>query len=113
MATLSGFWLLSGVIALANVERAAAVLPAQALSPSVATLLVIGGAWIDILLGAAVLVRPLARPACGGMVAVSLAYLVAGSALTPALWSDPLGPLLKVLPAIVLALVTMVMLEER
>jgi len=113
VATLSAFWLLSGVIALANVERAAAVLPAQALSPSVATLLVIGGAWIDILLGATVLVRPLARPACGGMVAVSLAYLVAGSALTPALWSDPLGPLLKVLPAIVLALVTMAMLEER
>lgn len=113
VATLAGFWLLSGVIALADVERAAAVLPAQALSPAGAALLVIGGAWIDILLGAMVLVRPLARAACVGMAAVSMAYLLAGSVLVPALWSDPLGPLIKIPPAIVLALVTMAMLEER
>lgn len=113
VAILSLFWLLSGFIALANVERAAAVLSAQVITPAAAKLLVVGGAWVDILLGATVLVGPLARRACAGMVAVSLAYLVAGSVLTPALWSDPLGPLLKVLPAIILALVTMAVLEER
>ena len=32
---------------------------------------------------------------------------------TPTLWSDPLGPFIKVLPSIVLALVTLALLEER
>ncbi|MCY7387091.1 MAG: DoxX-like family protein, partial [Burkholderiales bacterium] len=75
--------------------------------------LVVGGAVIDILLGAAILHRRFAPFACRGMVAVSAVYLVAGSVLTPGIWLDPLGPFVKVLPAMVLAVVTMAVLEER
>ena len=35
-------------------------------------------------------------------VAVSLAYLAGGTLIAPELWADPLGPLVKVVPAIVL-----------
>jgi hypothetical protein len=47
------------------------------------------------------------------MVGMTLVYLAAGSMVTPALWLDPLGPFVKVLPAMMLALVTMAVLEER
>ena len=47
------------------------------------------------------------------MVLLSPAYLVAATALTPTLWLDPLGPLVKVVPSIVLALVALAILDER
>jgi hypothetical protein len=48
-----------------------------------------------------------------GMIAVSLAYLGGGTLIEPALWLDPLGPLVKVLPSIMLTLAALAMLEER
>ena len=113
VATLSLFWLLSGLIGALSVDRAAAVLPSSVGSFQIAKMLVLGGTTVDILLGAAILNRPTARLACMGMFATSIAYLVAGTVLTPALWLDPLGPFLKVLPAMLLAAVTWVVLEER
>jgi hypothetical protein len=47
------------------------------------------------------------------MIVMTLLYLAAGSILAPALWIDPLGPFVKTLPAMVLALATSVVLEER
>jgi hypothetical protein len=47
------------------------------------------------------------------MLAVSLAYLAGASLLEPALWLDPLGVLVKVLPSILLTLVALATLDER
>jgi hypothetical protein len=47
------------------------------------------------------------------MIAVSLAYLAGGTVLEPSLWLDPLGPMVKVLPSILLTLATLATLEER
>ncbi len=47
------------------------------------------------------------------MIAVSLAYLAGGTLIEPTLWLDPLGPLVKVLPSILLTLATLAVLEER
>jgi hypothetical protein len=44
---------------------------------------------------------------------VSLLYLLLGTALRPGLWLDPLGPLAKVLPVLVLHLVALAILDER
>ena len=43
----------------------------------------------------------------------ALAYLAAATVMMPGLWGDPLGPLVKVGPAIALALVGLAILEER
>ena len=59
------------------------------------------------------LVRRFAAPALIGMIALSLAYLAAATVLAPGLWADPLGPLVKVVPSIVLALVALAILDER
>ena len=113
VAVLAAFWLASGAIALWDVERAARVLPAEVLPMGAARTLVVAGAVLDILLGLAVLVRATAKVACAGMIATTVAYLVAGSVLTPGLWLDPLGPFVKVVPAAMLALLTLPLLEER
>lgn len=113
VATLSAFWLASGIVGLLDVDRAARAIPSDAVPAGLAPLLVIVGALIDVALGIAILVRPVARMACIGMVATSLAYLAAGTLLTPGLWLDPLGPFVKVVPAMMLAVAAAALLEER
>ena len=108
--TLSAFWIASGLIGLARSEAAGAVLAGRI---EHAANLVLIGALADIALGLALLWRPWARAACFGMIALTGAYLVAGTLLTPHLWADPLGPLVKTLPAALLALVCAALLEER
>jgi uncharacterized protein YbjT (DUF2867 family) len=110
--TLSIFWLLSGLIPLADASAAAAHFLAFMPAPA-AMALTLGTCLIDILLGLAVLFRPAARRAMLGMIFVSLAYLAGGTVLEPHLWLDPLGPLVKVLPSLMLTLVTLAILDER
>ena len=45
--------------------------------------------------------------------ALSVGYLALATLLLPGLWSDPLGPLVKVLPIIVLHLVALAILDDR
>lgn len=113
LAVLSLFWLASGLIGLWQWRAAAALLAPANLPDGLAAALVRAGSLADIALGLAVLVRPWARAACFGMAGLGLAYLALGTILTPWLWADPLGALVKVLPGIALALVTAAMLEER
>ena len=113
IGTLSLFWLLSGLIGLFQAEAAQQVLLDRAVSPGLAAASVYLGAVLDITLGIAVLFRRHARAACLGMIALSLAYLAGGTLVTPDLWADPLGPFVKVLPAMVLAAITTALLDDR
>ncbi|MBB4441151.1 MULTISPECIES: SDR family oxidoreductase [Rhizobium] len=109
---LSAFWLLSGLIPLLTLEKTSAhFLPFM--PEAAATALTFATCLIDIALGVAVLLRPLAKRALLGMLAVSFAYLAGASLLEPALWLDPLGPLAKVLPSILLTLTALATLDER
>lgn len=113
IGTLSLFWILSGIFGLISVEKAAHVLKDVGWSSQLATTSVVFWALVDISLGGAILLRNFAKAACLGMVITSVFYLLASSIFVPQLWLDPLGPLVKVLPSIVLALVTYVTLENR
>ncbi len=108
--TLSVFWLATGIIALADLTSASALLPAGIPAPS---LWVAFASCVDIALGLAILFRPWTRWACWGMVVMTAGYLLGATWLTPELWLDPLGPLLKPIPAMVLALVTPTLIMER
>ncbi len=113
IAVLSAFWIASGAIGFWRREAAALVLDGTALSGEAAMVCVVAGAIADLAVGAAVLVRRLARWACLGMIALTAAYLASGSFLTPHLWADPLGPFVKTVPAAMLALAAWALLEER
>lgn len=112
-ATLALFWLLSGLVALARFETASAIMAVAIGDRAIAGIVTLATGLADILLGIAVIVRRFARAALIGMVALSLAYLATATVLTPALWADPLGPLVKVLPSIALTLVALAILDER
>lgn len=111
VAGLALFWALSGLIGLARVSAAADVLAGWPRWLALAS--VVGFAFVDLALAALLMIRKYAKRALWGMVAVSLFYLCAASVFTPALWADPLGPLVKVIPSVLLALVALPMLESR
>jgi uncharacterized protein YbjT (DUF2867 family) len=110
--TLSLFWIISGLVPLhdpvtTSLRFGASMSEGTALTVTIVTSL------LDIALGLAILVQPWAKRAMLGMIAVSLAYLAGGTLIEPTLWLDPLGPLVKVLPSILLTLATLAVLEER
>lgn len=113
LGVLSAFWIVSGVVGLLQLDAAAAVLVDAGIDGRLAVLAALAGAVADIALGSAVIVRRWSRAALLGIVALTLGYLAAATALVPALWADPLGPLVKVVPAAMLALVALAVLEDR
>jgi uncharacterized protein YbjT (DUF2867 family) len=110
---LAVFWILSGAIGLVSLDQAAEQLGLAGFSLDASRATVEVGAGVDIALGVLVCVRRTAPLALKGMVLVSLAYLAGACFWRRDLWLDPLGPLLKVLPGAVLALMTLPVLEER
>ena len=112
LVALAAVFVASGVIGLWRMDAAARVL-GEAVSSGVARMLVIGGSLLDIGLGLALLARSWAVAAAVGMIALSCAYLVFGAVLTPHLWSDPMGPLIKIIPVMVLAAAIALLTVER
>ncbi len=112
LIVLAGFWIASGVIGLMQQDKAAAVL-AGAMPATVSKLFVQLGSVADVIIGIALLVRPLVRWACAASILLATSYLVASAVFTPHLWADPLGPMVKVFPAIALVLVVAALVEER
>lgn len=113
IAVLSAFWLTSGLIGLLRLQEAATILVQGGFRPALAAMAVATGAVADVLLGLLVLFRPVTRTALAGMIAMTAVYLLAATVWFPDLWADPLGPLVKSIPAAFLALVAMQLVETR
>ncbi len=113
VATLALFWALSGLVGFWQVKAAAQHLTAVGWSDGMARGTVIFWAVVDLALAGAVLYRPWLGKACLGMVVVSAIYLGSATLLTPGLWADPLGPMVKALPAIMLATITPFLVDRR
>lgn len=110
---LCSFWLSSGIIGFARVNEAALVLEEVGWSHRLAVTSVLFWAVVDLAIGAAFAFRKYAYSACWAALGVSLFYLLASTVMVPSLWVDPLGPLVKVVPSIILALVARAVLESR
>ncbi|PJG53837.1 nucleoside-diphosphate sugar epimerase [Bradyrhizobium forestalis] len=113
-ASLAAFWIVSGFIALFVSYRAAAgILSAHNFPPALVDPITIGTSLMDMSIGVLIAFR---RTAAVGLVAgitASLGYMVGAAILTPDLWIEPLGALVKTGPAIVLMLVALLMLDNR
>jgi hypothetical protein len=114
IASLALFWIVSGFIALFVSYRAAAgILTSHGFPPSLATPVTILTSLMDIGIGGLIAFR---RTAAFGLIAgilASLGYMVGAAILTPDLWIEPLGALVKTGPAIVLMLVALLTLDNR
>ena len=109
---MSLFWIATGVISFFRVEAAVEILGAS-FPTAFGLILVLGGAVLDILIGLAMLYRPWTRKACFAAIGLSLAYLCASLFTAPALWLDPLGPMLKIFPIMAGAGLLAAISEER
>lgn len=110
---LWAFWLISGVIGFIRLDAASAVLSAAGWPDALARTSVLFWSVVDIALAVLLSIRRTAQRACIGMAAVSVFYLAAATIAVPSLWLDPLGPLVKILPGLVLALVGAALLARR
>jgi uncharacterized protein YbjT (DUF2867 family) len=114
LLTLFGFWLVSGVIGLTpSFGAAVSVLTAGGVATGLAKAAVLGGSLVDIALALLLAFRRTTGLALVGMLLVTAGYLVGGALVRPDLWLDPLGPFLKSVPAAVLALAALALLDER
>ncbi len=112
--SLALFWILTGAIALGpGYSAAVAQMAGAGASTSIAELTVVVGSLLDIALGFLICFRKFARIGLLLMLIVSLAYLLAGTILTPHLWLDPLGPLLKIVPILIATLFTLAIVDDR
>lgn len=113
IAGLGLFWFLSGLFGLLAHRTATAILVDAGWPHGGAQAAVLSGIALDLGLAAGLLWRPTARIAATGMALAAVLYLVAGSVVLPALWTDPLGAYVKVIPAVLLALAVRTILDAR
>jgi uncharacterized protein YbjT (DUF2867 family) len=114
IASLVVFWVASGFIALViSYDAAAAILSLHGFPPALVAPVTIGTSLMDMGIGILIAFR---RTCAAGLIAgivVSLGYMVGAAILTPELWIEPLGALVKTGPAIVLMLVALLTLDNR
>lgn len=112
--TLVFFWCASALIALTVAyPSAVAILTAHGYSLTAAQTITIGGSTLDFSIGLAIAFRQTNRWGLMAGIALSLFYMLAAAILTPELWIEPLGALVKTFPAIVLMLVGLGIANER
>ena len=114
IVSLSLFWIVSGFIALVlSYPAAKAILTAHHFPPSLVAPLTILSSLMDMTIGCLIAFR---RSCAVGLIAgivVSLGYMAGSALLTPDLWIEPLGALVKTGPAIVLMVVALLTLDNR
>ncbi|OAP37304.1 SDR family oxidoreductase [Sinorhizobium americanum] len=110
---LSLFWIATGVISLTTGYQIGIDLMERTRAGVLAGPSVVAGAIADIVIGLAIAVRRTSRAGLYGAIALSLFYAAAGTVLLPELWNEPLGPLMKIWPIIVLHFAALAILEER
>jgi hypothetical protein len=111
---LSLFWLATGFLALGpGYGYGEALMKEGGVEGLPAVLAIVGGGLLDILIGAAIAVRKTARAALRTSIAVAVLYAVIGTVLVPRIWLDPLGPMVKIWPIIVLTVIALATLNDR
>ena len=108
------FWIATGLISLGpGWDIGTPLVREGGLDETTAALAVVAGALADILIGLAILYRPTSRYGLYAGLAISVTYAIVGTILVPRLWSDPLGPMLKIWPIMVFNLLALAILEDR
>jgi hypothetical protein len=114
IASLTLFWTASGFIALfISFSAAAGILSSHGFPPSLVGPVTALTSLMDMSIGVLIAFR---RTCAIGLIcgiAASLGYMVGAAILTPDLWIEPLGALVKTGPAIVLMLVALLTLDNR
>ena len=111
---LAAFWAASGLVALTIAfGPAAKILADHGIPPRLADLITITTAVLDLIVGPAIAWQRTHRVGLQAGIALSLAYMAGATVVAPELWIDPLGPLVKTGPAIILMAVALAIADDR
>jgi uncharacterized protein YbjT (DUF2867 family) len=111
---LALFWIGTAVMALGpGWEIGLSLMYEGGITEPLATWVVIAGALADLGIGVGIAFRRASRPALWLGIIISVVYAVIGTWLVPRLWIDPLGPMLKIWPVLLLNAVALAILEDR
>ena len=114
IVTLVIFWMVSGMIALTvSFGAAAAILASHGFPRMLVAPATAASSLMDIAIGVAIAFRRTCKAGLLAGIAASLFYMVGAAVLTPDLWLEPTGALVKTFPAIVLMLVALLILDNR
>ena len=107
------FWMITGLLSVGPGYRIGVDLLEEGGMGALSGPSVIAGGLADLAIGIAIAFRRSCRRGLYAALAISAFYLVAGSIVLPRLWSEPLGPMLKIFPIMVLHLMALAILEAR
>jgi uncharacterized protein YbjT (DUF2867 family) len=111
---LSLFWVATAFVSLGpGWDYGIGLMHEGGVEGSAAALTVIAGALADLAIGLAIAYRPTSRYGLYAAITISFAYALIGTILVPRLWADPLGPMLKIWPIIVMHFAALAILEDR
>ncbi len=111
---LAVFWCTSSLIALTvSFPAAVAILTAHGFPLHLAQAVTVASCLTDFSVGTAIAFRRTHVYGLAAGIAVSLFYMGGAAILTPELWIEPLGALVKTGPAIVLMLVALAIADDR
>lgn len=109
----AGFWIVTGILSVGPSYELGVALMLEGGAGPFSGPSVIAGGLADLLIGIGIAVRRFTRPALFAALAISLFYVVAGTVVLPQLWLEPLGPLTKIWPILMLNLTALAILKDR
>ncbi len=108
------FWLISGGVALTvSFGAARSILVDHGLPSALATVVTVVTSLADMAIGLAILRRASCRTGLLAGIGLALAYAAGSVVLTPEMWLDPVGSLVKILPAILAMAAALAVLDDR
>jgi uncharacterized protein YbjT (DUF2867 family) len=114
IASLALFWTVSGFISLViSYDAAAGILRAHNFPAALVGPITVITSLMDMSIGILIAFRRTCAFGLTAGIVVSLGYMAGAAILTPDLWIEPLGALVKTGPAIVLMLVALLTLDNR
>jgi uncharacterized protein YbjT (DUF2867 family) len=114
LGSLVLLWILSGLIAqTVSFDAATTILTFHGIPHALAKGITAVSSLTDIAIGLMIAFKATCRIGLLVGVSVSLLYMAGAVAMTPELWIDPLGALIKTGPAIVLMLVAVAIMDDR
>ncbi|MBB3950230.1 SDR family oxidoreductase [Aureimonas jatrophae] len=114
LGVLVVFWIVSGAIALSVAfDAAVRILTDHGFAAPFARAVTVATSLMDISIGVLIANRRTCRLGLAAGIALSVCYMISAAVLTPDMWIEPLGALVKTGPAIVLMMVGLALLEDR
>lgn len=114
IASLVVFWTVSGFIALVvSYDAAADILRSHGFPPSLVAPVTVLTSLMDMTIGGLIAFRRICAAGLIAGIVASVGYMAGAAILTPDLWIEPLGALVKTGPAIVLMGVALLTLDNR